>query len=484
MTTTSFCTKTAFGVGQVAEGVKSASFNYFLLFYYTQVLGLAGTLTGLALFIATTFDAITDPLAGSYSDRFRHRWGRRHPFMYASALPLGLTFVLLFRPPGGIGEQALFLWLTCFAVAVRGSMTLYHVPHMALGAELSRDYSERTTIAAFRTFFGLAGIASVLAFGWLWFFRSTPEYVSGQLNPDAYPAFGLAFGALMTVTVLLSAIGTHDRIPSLPKAPADAPRLRVSDVAEDYAGALSNPSFRVFFCGIVVFFVMRGVQESLYVHMVTYFWRLEQQQILTLALLAVPGLLLGVPFWTAVSRKLDKRPAFLAGVAGFSLCVLLPPIAQLLGWFPSSEGPLYMGALALAGTLAAFCAAAGIVMAGSMMADVADEHELTTGRRQEGIFFGALAFAGKSTSGLGVFLGGVGIDLIHFPQHVLPEDVSAEAVTSLGVLYGPGIMVFAVVALAFLSRYRIDRARHAEIALELERRRGTLAPPADLDLLP
>jgi Na+/melibiose symporter-like transporter len=466
----------------MAEGVKTASFNYFLLFYYTQVLGLAGTLTGLALFIATTFDAITDPLAGSYSDRFRHRWGRRHPFMYASAIPLGLTFVLLFRPPGALDEVGLFLWLAVFAVAVRGSMTLYHVPHLALGAELSQDYSERTTIAAFRTFFSLAGIASVLAFGWLWFFRSTPEFESGQLNPEAYPPFGLAFGALMAVTVFLSAIGTHDRIPSLPKATADAPRLRVSDIVEDYVGALSNPSFRAFFCGIVVFFVMRGVQESLYVHMVTFFWRLEQQQILTLALLAVPGLLMGVPFWTAVSRKIDKRPAFLAGVTGFSLCVLLPPIAQLLGWFPSPDSWAYMAGLAFAGTLAAFCAAAGLVMAGSMMADVTDEHELTTGRRQEGIFFGALAFAGKSTSGLGVFLGGIGIDLIDFPDQAMPEDVSADAVFSLGVLYGPGIMLFAVVALVFLSRYRIDRARHAEIVQELERRRGPLAP-AELDRL-
>ena len=82
----SLYTKTAFGVGQIAEGVKNTAFSYFLLFFYHQVLGLSGTLTGLALFIATAFDALTDPLAGSFSDRFRHRFGRRHPFMYASAM--------------------------------------------------------------------------------------------------------------------------------------------------------------------------------------------------------------------------------------------------------------------------------------------------------------------------------------------------------------------------------------------------------------
>ena len=128
-------TKTAFGIGQIAEGVKAASFNYFLLFYYTQVLGLPGTWTGLALFIATSFDAVTDPLTGSLSDRLRHRWGRRHPFMYASALPMAVFFALLFAPPEGLGPESLFLWLLCFTLLVRGAMTLYHVPHLALGAE-------------------------------------------------------------------------------------------------------------------------------------------------------------------------------------------------------------------------------------------------------------------------------------------------------------------------------------------------------------
>ena len=120
-------------------------------------------------------------------------------------------------------------------------------------------------------------------------------------------------------------------------------------------------------------------------------------------------------------------------------------------------------------------------MSGSMMADVADEHELATGRRQEGIFFGALAFAAKSTSGLGVLVGGVGIDLIDFPEQVGVADVPAETISSLGILYGPGLMVFAVVALALMRGYRLDRARHAEIVAALEQRRREAGD--DLDRL-
>ena len=143
-------TKFAYGFGQLAEGLKNSALGTFVLFYYNQVLGLPGTLAGLALAIALVFDAFTDPLAGSISDNWRGRFGRRHPFMYASAAPLAIAFYLLFTPPEGMGEWGLFLWLTATVLLTRGAMTLYHVPHIALGAELSTDYQERSQIVSFR----------------------------------------------------------------------------------------------------------------------------------------------------------------------------------------------------------------------------------------------------------------------------------------------------------------------------------------------
>ena len=86
--------KLSYGVGQAAEGLKNASFAVFLFFYYTAVLGVSPTLVGAALFVALLFDAVTDPLAGYLSDRWRSRWGRRHPFMLAAAIPLAIAFTL------------------------------------------------------------------------------------------------------------------------------------------------------------------------------------------------------------------------------------------------------------------------------------------------------------------------------------------------------------------------------------------------------
>ena len=137
-------------MGQTADSIKTFAFGTLLLLYYNQVLGVSGTLTGIAVAIAVGFDAISDPAVGSWSDGFRHRLGRRHPFMFAAIVPLAGTFFLLFWPPQGLSEFGLFIWLTVFAVLTRTALTFFQVPFIALGAEITKDYQERTQIAALR----------------------------------------------------------------------------------------------------------------------------------------------------------------------------------------------------------------------------------------------------------------------------------------------------------------------------------------------
>jgi len=462
--------KLFYGVGQLAEGIKSTAFSVFLLFYYNQVLGLSGAWTGLALGIATLIDAITDPLMGSISDSFRHRWGRRHLFMYLAALPLGLSFALLFVPPAGLGEAGLFAWLLAGTIAVRLSMTLYGVPHMALGAELSADYGERTEVVAYRNAFGFLGGVFVVAAGWGWFFRAQPGFPNGQLNVVEYPLFGVCCGLAAAISVFATAVGTHARVPYLVQPrhaplPFSAGRLR-----QEMGEALTNPSFRALFFGVVLLFVTRGVEQGLGIYMFTHFWLIAPAQILIVQGASMAGLFAGTILWVLASRRIDKRPAFLAGVTLLSVLTVLPPLAKILGWFPAHDAASYVPLLAAIAVLASLGAAAGLVTSGSMMADIADEHELDTGKRQEGIFFGALLFAVKATSGLGQFCAGLALDLIDFPLRATPGTVPLETTNALGIIYGPGIALIAVAAIVVLSRYRITTARHAEIVAALAHR--------------
>ena len=151
--TVSYATKLAFGIGATGEAATNWIFNALTFFFYNQILGLSGTLTAAAVTIGIASDAITDPLMGSISDRWRSKLGRRHPFMYAAPLPLVITIYLIFNPPADIEGIELFLWFTVFLVLMRICSTLFAVPHLAMGAELSSEYIERTRIMSYNNVF-------------------------------------------------------------------------------------------------------------------------------------------------------------------------------------------------------------------------------------------------------------------------------------------------------------------------------------------
>jgi Na+/melibiose symporter-like transporter len=472
-----FPTKLWFGVGQAAEGIKNAAFAFLLLFLYSQVLGLSAFLAGTALAIALLFDAATDPVAGSLSDSFRHRWGRRHPFMYASAAPLALSFALVFNPPKGLGQMGLFLWLTVFAVCVRGAMTLFHVPHLALGAELSKDYRERTIVVAYRSFFGFLGAGLLFLLSGTIFFRSTPEFENAQMNPEVYPNLGIFFGVVMMVTILASAFGTHSRIPYLQRPPENPEPFSFQRLVRELSEALANPSFRAFFGCLIFFFIARGTEISVGLHIGTYFWQLNPLQVTLIPLCGLAGVMLSVPVWASLSGRLEKKPMFLLGITWFSALTMLLPLAKIWGLFPPQESLSYVPLIFGIAFMAGFGGGAPMTVSGSMLADIADEHELETGLRQEGIFFGAISFASKAAMGVGSALAGIAITLIHFPLRAAPGAVSESTLHALGYVAGPGVAVLAAAGIALMTRYDLDLTRHAEIQTRLSSERNDSSSP-------
>ena len=172
--------KFVYGIGAAAEAIIGVAFNAFNFFFYTNIMGVPGTLAGLAITIALVVDAVTDPLVGTLSDRWRSRLGRRHPFMFAAPLPVMLCLFLIYSPPAGFSSFTLFLWLTGLTVIMRSAMTLFHVPHLALGAELSADFTERTRVMSINTLLGSVGGFGTAFVAYSFVFSATPEYSNGE----------------------------------------------------------------------------------------------------------------------------------------------------------------------------------------------------------------------------------------------------------------------------------------------------------------
>lgn len=457
----SYVGRFSFGIGSYAEGIKNGAFNYFLLFYYNQVLGLSGSLTGAALAIALVADAVTDPLVGSISDRHKSRlgWGRRHPFMYGAAIPFGIVFYLLFVPPEGLDQTGLFTWLVLLAVSCRVALSVYSVPHMTLAAELTPDYDERTVLAAFRAFLSIGGAVSVVAIGYAVFFAD-----NGQLDRSNYPSFAMTAAVAMALSIILSAAGTHSYIPKLQRGAEVVPRFSAKRVVEEFKSALGLVSFRFLLLALLANAALQGILASIAVYIMTFFFQFEGSQIGIALSLGMGGGVIGALICSPVAERIgSKRNGVIFGMAWFAICTSLIVNLRLLGLAPENGDPSLFPIVAGVGGVGGLGLGFVHVLGTAMIADVTDEHEQRHGERQEGIYYSAVSFTGKATSGLGAMIAGIALDFVGLDPVSNPAETPQAAIVGLGMLYGPGVMLFCLIPISLVWRYDIDRVRHQEI---------------------
>lgn len=454
-------TKLFYGFGSVAYGIKDNGFQTFVLLFYNQLMGLPASWVGAAIFIALLVDAFADPILGQISDHWRSRWGRRHPFMYAAALPVAVSYLAVWNPPHQVPQGVLFAYLVVIAVVVRTFITFYEIPSSALSAEMTTDYDERTSVLGYRYMFGWAGGLGMLYLAYAVFLRPTARYPIGQLNPDGYSRYGLCAAVVMFAAILISAAGTHARIPYLRQPPADAPRTLVG-LGRDMLASLSHRSFLVLVLVGLFTAMGQGLNYALSLYFSTYFWELNSAQILILILQIFLGAVIAMALAPIAGRRLGKKSAAMI-LLGLQIVTGSAPITlRLLGLFPANHTPALLPTLMGFGVVTAALGIAAAILLSSMIADVVEDSELRTGRRSEGLFFAANSFVQKAVSGAGLLLSGVVLSLVRFPDKAAPGHVPVEVLRHLGLTYAPLYAGLYIGALALLSGYRISRSDHED----------------------
>lgn len=463
-------TKLSYGLGEAAEGVKSAALETFLLFYYVQVVGLPGSLAGLAVMIALLFDGVVDPLIGNISDNVRTRFGRRHPFLYAAPAPLAVCLAMLFDPPASLGQAGLFAWMLGFTLLSRLMQSLYFVPHMALGAELSTDFRERVSVSSYRAMFSYVGRLASLAIAFSIFFKASAAFPNGQLNRQAYPPFALVCGLICLAVILVSAAGTQRRAAAVYRAEA-ATSLKGggSGSWRSLVQAFRLRPFSVYFVAILISYVLGGVQAALAIHLNTYYWRLPPSGVQIVLLFATLGWMAGFPLSKPLAHRFDKKPVYVASVIASVLTGAAPILLAQAGVLPLGDKTLLVWVLSVFGFAASLLGGPAMVVSGAMLADVADAYELRYGVRSEGFLFGASAFTRKASLGIGGAIAGLALDLIHFPRGVPAAAVPQAAAVKLALLYGPAMLIFTCISMSIMWTYDLTRVRHADILQRLGR---------------
>jgi len=472
-----FSLKFAYGIGQLPSGLHGYAVGIFLLFYYNQVLGLSAGIAGLTIGVATVVDSVTDPLVGSISDRWRSPNGRRHPFIFISILPVALSFYLLFNPLV-TSEVGLCIWLVVFSNVFHTAVSLYVVPHLALGAEISEDYDERSALVAYRHFFTYVGGLLVFGLGFGVFFVETAEFQNGQLNAAAYPPFALLLSILIAGSLFWTAWGTRSTIPSLlvpPEGPTITPVDSLVRALRDMLGVLRIRNFPWFFSGLLTLYITVGVTGALDLYVLTFFWDLGPADVFWVLLAYPIGVLIGSPLAPAIIGRWGKKMAIVGGCLAWAFWQMLPVSLRLLDLFPENGHALLLPLLISIKFVQGACTTQGDVAGGAIIPDLADEQELDTGIRQEGVIVAAFSFSGKATAGLGSIFAGLALEAIDWPvgENIQSAaDIPSATLASLGWVCGPLVAFLALGSIWFFLRLNLSRERFDAVRKELEERRG------------
>jgi Na+/melibiose symporter-like transporter len=452
--------------GAVANGVKTDAFTFFLLFFYSNVIGLSPGLASLAIFIALMVDAFTDPLMGVISDRTKHKFGRRHPYFLLGMIPMGLSYFMLFsiQTSWELSQQYLFVWMLTFTMLTRLGMTIFEVPHRSLGSEMSRSYTERTSIFATRELFGWMGGLFNAFLAYTIFFKDTPDYMPGTKNPEPWIYYGMTGATIMCISVLVTYFGTL-KYRETYEVEIAAFNLRL--ILNQIFIALKNKSFLIFFFGYLFIAVSWGMGSSLQIYMNTYFWEFKSIMLasyLGIYVLSTISAFLLVP---ALVKVIEKRTILLLAIM---FAALIPPIPIFLfinGFLPASgTWDLFYATIPFV-YIGNTCLSSSAIIRESMLGDISDEVQLDSKIGQQGLMFASSSLIGKLNTGLGILMAGIALEFISFPQG-MDVTPSAENIFNLAMVQGPLVAILMFIPFGIFSIYGIDRYRHQEILAKLE----------------
>ena len=276
-------------------------------------------------------------------------------------------------------------------MALRAASAVYRIPYLSLGAELSRDYDDRTKTMAIRTLFGLFGTLGAAALSFLLFFPATADGSEPKLNYAGYPHMGLAFGALMTISGLIGTLGTWAY-----RTSGSTSSMRMNFFA-GFRMAMQNRAFRSIWFSTTVFFLAVVLNFSMAIHYFTWYAQISRSSVLSLIQTCFySGALGGVVLWMALAKRTEKRTLYM--MAAIASAILLLMATLLIGsgrpFGTGNAAPLIIGHV-----VGGIFASAVWVVPASMIADVADTDELATGMRREGIYFGIMNFGEKIAAG-------------------------------------------------------------------------------------
>ena len=441
-----FARRLGYGVGDFGFNLFFTTASLYLLFYYTDVLGLSPSTAGWVFAGALVWDAVFDPVMGYVANRTRTRWGRYRPYLLFGGLPLAASWALIFLPVDLEGS-ALILFAASAHIVFRTLYAVVSMPYLALSATMTGDSHERGVLASIRmvaaTMCGLFAAFSTLKLVELFGGGSTGFFWTAVI-----------YGIIAAIVFTIVFASTRE----IAAAPDE-----ISPTARDMIAMLRRNRAFWIVCAAMLAGAFGG---TLFSKTLPYYFKyaVERPDLIGLALTALTAAVaISMPVWTAVMKRTSKRTMWLSGaVVGVSGYVLL--------WFSPSEGTSMFLPIAVIG----FGAGASYLGFWSMMPDTVEFGEWTSGIRSEGAIFGFVSLIQKGALGLAAAMLGELLSAIGYRANQ-PQTAETLEMMRLIMILGAGSL--AVIAAFSISFYPIDRRMHARLQNGIAVRKKRMARP-------
>ncbi|HEY3310237.1 MAG TPA: MFS transporter [Anaerolineales bacterium] len=442
--------KWIYGSGDFGFSTTNTILNVYFALFLTDVVGLTPAIAALAIFIGGTWDYLNDPLIGYISDRTRSRWGRRRPYLLFGALPFGAAFTLLWLRPPLEGALALGMYYAFIYALFDTAATFVYMPYFALTPEMTADYDERTALTSTRMFFSILGslVAFTLPLAIVDGFRA--EHAGRVL------LMGAIFGLLSALPLLLVFWDARER-PEF---------MRLEQTLNWRASLKATTRNRPFVFGLVMFLfngVTMSIIQVILLYYVKYVVQREAQSDLIMATIFVVAML-ALPLWELISRRLNKRWAYISGIAFLALVLLV------LASLTPQTGLAFIIVLCV---LAGIGVSAMHVMPWAIIPDAIEYGEWKTGQRQEGMFYSLITLAQKIASSIAVPLA---LLVLQFSGY-LPNSATQPpgAVFGIRMVAGPIPAFTLCLGILFTLLFPLGREDFKRISAELDLRRAAAA---------
>ena len=440
----------AYSLPTVGVGYMYLLINLYIMKFSTDVLLIAPAIMGTIFGLSRVWDAISDPLVGYLSDRTTHPLGRRRLWLLIGILPIAVTFIMVFSPPESLQGATLVAWMAFGVIGFYSAMTIFIVPHMSLGAELTLNYHERSRLYGLRH--ATYTLGSIIALASMQLLINAEQKGEAAVRLTAFQLSTLA--AVATAALILYAVVKLRERTDFQGRINQSPLGAFKDVWQ-------NPHARLV---LVVSFIENmgsAVIGLLTLYIAQYVVGAPHLAPLIILSYMIPSSL-SVPLWVPLSRRFGKIRLWVFSMllTGLSFGGMF-----VLPFLESIEARITtIFVLAAFAGLAAGC---GGTIAPSVQSDIIDYDEYKTGERKEGSYFAAFNFVFKSAAGVMIFITGY---VLQFSGFVPNQDQTMTVQIAMVTLYGLLPLVCYLVGAFFFSRFTLDEKEHARIRKVLAER--------------